>query len=332
MSDSVGTTSLLAYLNFISNWEHAVDGDVQQLIEEQKLFKELGDYQSDTAVDHVIDHIIHLAKKVRDETISADAVQISADAAAVSSFWSFGMSMAAFASLEATEAGLRADISKKSKELNKKLESCDTDIGSSINQKVHHYIAKYKANNSLITAYDVKGFSLRECRSDLMQFMAEVDTTFKHKGGLTVNNFKQMAASARKAFNAKQIEEVTKAIDKLHLSTKSINNVQDFINILAGFQINDQHAVQIVQGFSLALAASSKIKVAKTTLQECAKTADIPVAEVSSEAFEMMDACGKFAAGVVIIISVVDAVFNVLDIKDVAKQYKHLVDELNHNI
>ena len=61
---------------------------------------------------------------------------MSADAAAVASFWSFGMGMAAFVALEATEKALKMDISSKNKELNDKLKTADEDIAQKINSDV----------------------------------------------------------------------------------------------------------------------------------------------------------------------------------------------------
>uniref|UniRef100_A0A7M5XCZ6 Uncharacterized protein n=1 Tax=Clytia hemisphaerica TaxID=252671 RepID=A0A7M5XCZ6_9CNID len=154
----------MTYLNFMANWEHQSETDIQSVIDEQRLFKQLDDFESDKKVDDVFKTMIDLAKKVRDETIEADAIQIAADTAAVASFWSFGMGMAAFASLEATEIALKASISKKSKELNEKMTTADSDIAKKINKNVFDYISLYKNNNNIIKAQDPKGMGLREAR------------------------------------------------------------------------------------------------------------------------------------------------------------------------
>ena len=275
--------------------------------------------------------IIDLAKKVRDETIEADAEQMAADAAAVASFWSFGMGMAAFATLEATQLALKADISKKSKELNEKMTTADADIAKKIDKNVYKYVELYKTNNTIIQAQDPKGMGLREARANLMQFMSEVDTHYADKGGLTVSNFVQLAASAKIAFNSQEINDVYDALDSLNMSNKAEGDVQKFTDTLKGLKIKDHGAIFIIHGASLGFALN-RLGVAKDTLQRCAEASELPLEEIDNSAFGMMDAYGKFAAGVAIILSVVDVILKILDIKSIVEQSKKMVDELNQKI
>lgn len=325
------STNLITYLNFMANWESQSDADVQKVIDEQRLFVQLGDFESDSIVDDEFKTLIDLATVVRDETVEADVEHIAADVAAVAAFWSFGLGMAAFVYLQANEMLLRADISKKSGGLNTKLKTVDTDIASKISSKVYDYVKKYKANNDVIKAQDPKGVGLREARSNLMQFMSHVDRRYKGKGGLTVKNFKQLAASARLAYNSKEIDKVYDALDELNLSKKSQADVAKLVNTLKGLNFTHKNILTLIQGLSFAIAFH-KMSIAKNTIEECAKAAGLPVEEVESSAFGMMDACGKFTAGVAIVMSVFDVYLSILDIEDIVEQTKKMVDELNDTI
>ena len=61
-------------------------------------------------------------------------------------------------------------------------------------------------------------------------------------------------------------------------------------------------------------------------------SSDLPLEETESNAFMMMDAVGKFAVGVAVVMSVVDAVMSVIDIVDIVEQTKKMVNKLNDDI
>ncbi|XP_066923899.1 uncharacterized protein [Clytia hemisphaerica] len=117
----------------------------------------------------------------------------------------------------------------------------------------------------------------------------------------------------------------------LNMSNKAEGEVQKFTDKLAGLKIKDHGALFIVHGASLAFALNI-LGVAKDILQRCAEASELPLEEIDNSAFGMMDAYGKFAAGVAIILSVVDVILKILDIKKVVQQSKKMVDELNQNI
>lgn len=131
----MASTDLITYLNYMSTWETESDANIDTLISEHNLFVNLGDFNSDSAIDKEFTTLDNLACDVRDRTIAADATQISADAAAIASIWSFGLGMAAFAALEAAHIIEQKYISSKSKELNEKLTTVDTDISSQIEDR-----------------------------------------------------------------------------------------------------------------------------------------------------------------------------------------------------
>ena len=325
-----GSTDLITYLNYISNWENESDTNIDKLIAEHNLFVRLGDFDPDSAINEEFATIIDMATEVQNLTIAADAIQMAADAAAVASFWSFGLGMAAFIGLEAAEAVEKAVISSKSKELNNKLNTADTAIASKISTNVNDYVMAYKSNNNLIVAQAPKGIDLRECRSILMQFMARVERQYKGKGGLTAANFKQLAGSARIAYNSTEINKVYDALDNLNLSAKADADIKKFIDALCGINC-PRHVISLVQGVSIAIA-SYKMNIANKTIEEYSRAAEIPLEEIDASAFDAMDACGKFAGSITIIMSVADVVLNIIDIVNVVEQTKKMVDELKTKI
>jgi len=328
------STNLMTYLSYISNWENADDQDIQDLIDEQNLFKNLGDFDATTSIDNEFSTLISLAKTVRDLTIEADAIQIAADAAAIGAIWSFGIGMAAFAALEAEEVITQKVISDKSKDLNDKLKSADVDIAAGIDPNVEAYIKKYKANNDVIVSQAPKGLDVDNCRAILLQFMAQVEKTFKGEGGLTVGNFKELAGSARLAFHSKEINKVYNALDKLNLSNKGKGKVQEFMNTIKGLEFKGKRYVDRTVPFVqlISITVVYRIGVKKAVIQETAERAGLSAAEYGGRAFMFMDAVGKFAAGVAIILSVVSILLSILDIVNVVEQTEKMVDELEDHI
>jgi cellobiose-specific phosphotransferase system component IIB len=326
----MASTDLITYLNYIATWETESDQNIDALIDEQNLFVKLDDFDSDDAINKEFTTLTDLAKEVRDLTIAEDATKMLADAAAVASIWTFGLGMAAFAALETSAAIESAVISSKSKDLNAKLTTVDTDISSKINGNVEAYVTKYKVNNNLIVSKAPKGMDTQSCRANLMQFMAKVQ---KGSGKLDAATFKKYAESARIVFESDEINKVYDALDELNLGAKSEADVTKFMNTLQGLQLPElaTFGLSIVQGFSIAIM-SYKLGIANKTIKSCAKAADIPLEEVDSSAFGMMDAVGKFSAGVAIVMSVVDVVLNIIDIVDIVKQTDKMCTELDTTI
>jgi hypothetical protein len=321
------STELITYLNYMSTWDTESDENIKKIITEQQLFASLGDFPSDAAVDAEFGVLTDLATTLRDATVGADATQIAADAAAVAAIWSFGLSMAVFAVLEAGEAIEKKVISNKSAELNGKLKTVDTDISARINPNVNLYVMKYKENNDLIMSKAAKGMDTRSCRSVLMQFMAQVHRNDK---SLTVDGFKKYAESARKLYNSTEISGVYDALDKLNMSAKSDADVQHYMGFIQGLNFSST-TMTIVKQVSFAIMLY-KLNIANKTIKECAKAAGLEVAEVEQSAFGMLDACGKFAVGVTAVMSVVDTMLQIIDMVDVVEQTKTSVDALNGSI
>jgi hypothetical protein len=321
------STDLMTYLNYMSTWDEESDDNINDIIKEHQLFTSLDDFSPDTAINDEFDQLTGLATTVRDNTIAADVIQIAADAAAVAAIWSFGLGMVAFAALEATEAIERKEISNKSKELNEKLNTVDTDISAKIGTKVNDYITQYKANNILIASKAPSGLDNTRCRSILMQFMAKVER--KHQT-LDTDTFKKYAESARILFKSDEIEAVYEALDNLNLSDRSDADVKKFLSFLKGLQF-DSTALTIIRSVSIIIMAY-KLNIANSTIKECAKAAELEVSEVESSAFGMMDAVGKFVAVIAIAMAVVDTVLNVIDIIDVVQQTEEMCTKLDGSI
>lgn len=319
------STTLITYLDYMSTWDTESDENINKLIDEHNLFLTLGDFKSDSAIDSEFATLVGMATTVRDETIAADAVQIAADAAAVAAIWSFGLSMAAFASLEVSEAIWRSQISSKSTELNNKLKTVDTDIAALIDNNVNRYVVSYKANNTMVTAKMPSGLDNRTCRSLLLQFIAEIQ---KSSDKLDANSFRKHAESARKLYNSNEINQVYDALDTLNLSGKSDADIQKFLGFIKGLQIPGSMEMALVRNLSIAIMAR-KLGNANETIKKNAKAAGLEVAEVESSAFGMLDAVGKFFTAAAVVMSVIDIVLQVIDIVDVVKQSGEMVDQLN---
>lgn len=319
----MASTDLITYLNYISTWETESDGNIDPLISEHDQFVNLGDFDSDGPVDQEFKIIYDLACKVRDLTVAADATQIAADAAAVASIWSLGLGSAAFVALEAAELIEQKVISSKSTELNNKLTTVDTDISALISDKVKNYISIYKSNNDLIASKAPKGLDTRTCRSNLLQFMAEV----QRNTTLDASNFRMYAGSARLLYNSDEINKVYDALDTLNLSKRTDADVAKFMNVLAGLDY-PKTALSIVRNFSIVIMFN-RLGVAQKTIETQAKAAGIPVEEVEASAFGTMSAGARFVTVVAVLMSIIDVFFQVLDIVDVVQQCKRMCDELN---
>jgi len=322
----MASTDLITYLNYMATWDSESDPNIDSIIKEQNLLLQVGDFDSDTAVSHEFDTLYDMACEVRNLTIAADATQIAADAAAIASIWSFGLGMAAFAALEATELIEKKVISDKSKKLNEKLQTTDTDISANISEAVNDYVEQYKSNNNIIASKAPAGLDTRTCRAYLMQFTADVQ---RRAGKLDAATFRKYAESARLLYNSDEINKVYDALDELNLSEKTDADVKKFMDVLAGFKPPQgvQIAKELLTGVSI-LIMFNKLKIANKTIEVTARDAGIPVEEVNTTAFEAMDAVGKFATAVAVVMSVIDVIFDVLDIVDVVEQCKQMCDKI----
>ncbi|KAL8792557.1 MAG: hypothetical protein Q9195_004856 [Heterodermia aff. obscurata] len=322
------STDLYAFLNYMSGWTGGTDEDIQSLINEHNFFVSLTDFNSDAAIDKEFNTLVDMATTVRNETIAADAIQISADAAAVASIWSFGLGMCAFVALEASAVILRAKISSQSKQLNEKLTTVDADIAALIDPKVFQYITTYKANNNIIVAKQAKGMDAQTCRSILLQFMAHIELAGDK---LDVATFKQYANSARLLFNSDEVKAIYNALDKLNLSKKSDDDLKNCLSSIKGFVWGGSTALTIVRFASIGIMAN-RMKVATKKLAEFNETAEILGEVKETSVFKMMDCWGKFFAGVAVIAAVADAILEIIDIVDVVKQSQKMLDDLNGKI
>jgi len=236
--------------------------------------------------------------------------------------------MAAFVALEVAEAAMQQDISSKRKELSDKMTTADTDIAAKINDSVLNYINAYKANNNLISADTAKGLDLQSSRSMLMQFCSQVTTFFINNGGLTVDNFRSLAGSARLAYDEPQLIAVYNALDYLNLMDKSDANVQKFFDQLkAATGTMPVMQANIITSVCIGITLK-QFKISEGTIEECAKAAEIPIEEVEYDTFGLMGSLGKFAAGVSVVMVVVDVILNITDIIDIVKQCKEMVNQL----
>jgi hypothetical protein len=334
----MASTSLMTYLSYMSTWDTESDANINEIIAEQYLFLQVGDFDYETAVNTEFQTLNNLAISVRDQTIAADAVQIAADVAAVASIWSFGLGMAAFATLEASEIIERRFISSKSAELNNKLTTVDTDISSKISENVKNYITKFKSNNNLIKSKAPVGLDTKTCRSILLHFTSEV---YRKTGKLDPATFKTYAESARLLYRSSEIQKVYDALDELNLSEKNEADVRKYMNVIVGFQLPTgvKLAKNIVMGISILIMfrnlkiANNVIKAEAEAAAEAAGEAGMPVEEfVSRSAFDAMGAIGKGATIIAVMSSVLDIFFNILDIVDVVQQSNAMCNELQGRI
>ncbi len=324
-----GSTDLIVYLNYIQEWDSATDANITSLLNEHNLFLNVGDYNSEQAVNNEFNTLVGLAQTVEAVTIAADATQMAADAAAITAFWSFGLGMVAFVALEAAEIAERAVISSKSTELNQKLATADVDISANINENVKQYIAMYKTNNNMIYSQAPQGLNTQTCRADLLQFMAEIEK----KEPLNAQSFRKWAGSARKIFNSNEINIIYDALDRLNLSEKSQEDINKFIGTLKGFRVPGiADGVMSLVRNGCYLIAYNKMNIAKKALQSAAEDAGIPVEELGETAFKAMDVVGKFATCIAIVMTVVDIILQIIDMVNIIEQCNKMTDELNNTI
>ncbi|KAK4220473.1 hypothetical protein QBC38DRAFT_378866 [Podospora fimiseda] len=208
--------------------------------------------------------------------------------------------MAAFFSLEAVAWADGKVISSKSADLNKKLGTIDDDIAAKISP----------------------------------QFMAQVQRYSPDKKTLDIAGFRTWTESARKLYNAPEIQKVYDALDELNLSAKTTADTQKCMLVIKNLGLPGS-LMKLAQAVAVVVMVK-KLNVARTQIREAAENLDPDstrdtweIEETEPSAFKMMDAWGKFAAGVVIVVSVVDIFLNIYDIVNVVDQSKTMCDKLS---
>jgi hypothetical protein len=322
-----------AYNVFMANWDQASDDDINAMIEELGYFKQCSTFEFTDAVNTEFDTLVNLARKVRDSQITADTLQITADAAAVAAFWSFGLSMAAFAVAETGKISADQYCAKESKELNEKLASIDVDIATKIGREtpIYNYIKKFKANNSdVIPNYIPHTMAKREARSIILQFFCHMEL---RKVDLTPQNFRMYANSSRVLWNSNVKDKIMDALDKLNLSPKTESDIKDCMNALKDLEKDfDPLVVYVLRSFSIAVMFR-QLGVANERIANAARAAGFEVEEVGfEEVFEMMDVCGKVASIFAVGLSIVNVMFSVWGIVNAVEQCNTMVDTLEKKI
>ncbi|KAH6681062.1 hypothetical protein F5X68DRAFT_234181 [Plectosphaerella plurivora] len=325
---------LITYLNYIITWDGESDDHITSLIEEHDIFVNLGTFDAKAAVESEFDDLIREATEVRDLTIEEDALLISADAAAIASIWTFGIGMAAFLALQAAAWAEGKVISGKSANLNKKLKTIDDDIAAKISPQVNNYIQKYKKNNDLIAAKAPAGLDSKQCRSYLMQFMAQAQRHSADKKTLNIDGFRKWTESARMLYDSAEIQKVYDALDEVNLGAKTAADAEKCLVVIKSLGL-PVTLMKLTQGLAVWVMVK-KLNVARAEIRQAAENLDLEktrdtweIEETEPSAFKSMDAVGKFAAGIVIIVSVVDIFLNIFDIIDVVKQSKDICDKLS---
>ena len=316
-------------MNYMGNWTEAADENVDEVVKEFHLFKKLGEFDASAAVEQEFGTLVDLAKEVSRLTVAADVERIAADGAAVGAIFSFGLGMAAFLALEAAAAIQDAVASKKAGDLNAKLKTADDDIAKLVNPTVTAYVKAYKDNNDTIKSQAPKGFGTQQCRSILYEFMALIEADGKP---LDTFHFKKYANSAKRFYNSEEIQEAYDALDNLNLSDGSKDDIIEAmgkLKVLSSMSGPKTAAPDgFLEGISLGIFRN-RLKLAKKTVEAAAEEAEFGEFTIRSPgAFEALDALGKFALGVAVLVAVVDTVFEILDIVDIVKQTDELLTAL----
>lgn len=312
----------------MATWDGQSETNIDNIISEYNKFLGLGDFEYESGVDSVINNLKSIAKTIEEETIAADAVQMTADAAAVASIWSFGIGMAVYAAAEVTEKVLQAVISSKSTELNNKLKSADTDIAAKVGHGIPDYIALYKKNNDVIAGAMPKGLDTKTSRAILFKFISNVKKS--NNGVLNVTLFKKYAEAARIFKDGNQISKLLDALDLFTLSGQTQADVDKLVATMKGITYPSDTAQQLVYNIAFGIMVY-KLKVATDKINKAAQNAEDPVAEeeTTDSAFEELDAFGKFAAAIVVVMSIVDIVMAIINIVDVVKVYNEWVTQFD---
>jgi hypothetical protein len=329
-----GSTGLMNYIAYIGSWSDSTDKEIEGILNETKLFTNVGAFKSDPAVKEEFDDLVSRAKTIRDLTVAADLIQITADAAAIGAVWSFGIGMGAFVALEVTEAIDKAIISKKAGQLTEKLKSIDTDISSKISPKVDDYIKAYKGNNKTIAEKRTKGMDEIQARTFLLQFTAEIKryNNQKGKGEITVDQFRNYIAAARKFYNSSEIKKVCDALDDLTLSEKKDIDLDEFSKRMKDIVSHIDHQIYLsIITVSAAYAAMSIVHKGQDLIIRLEENGVIEVGELDG-VFNFFKGCEVITAGIAITLAVVDIILEIINIVDVIEQSNQWCYRLNEEI
>uniref|UniRef100_A0A1X7V491 Uncharacterized protein n=1 Tax=Amphimedon queenslandica TaxID=400682 RepID=A0A1X7V491_AMPQE len=315
------STDLITYLNFIAGLENATDSQLQDVIDERAQFILLGKSDMmtsiDSSIDSVFDKIDTLAKQLEEEEIAEESVKLAEDAAAVAAIWSFGLSMAAFAALAATDAALKAEIKAKEDDLNDHLSSADQDIADKVGGSCSQYITLTKKNNDFIKALSPAGLTPQTARSYLYNYMDYIS----RNGGVGLDNFKKYIEVARLTKDDANINSIYDILDEFSLSDdQGEEQIQKALQNIAATGINTEY-LQFARAFTYGIWIY-KMKISSKAINTAAEDAGIPPEEVEGSVLENMDIMGKAMATFTIVMSVVDAALNVYNIVKTVERYE----------
>ena len=309
------------YVNFIVSLKSATDQQLQDVIDERAQFLLLGSSDMmtkiDTSIDSVFDTIDGLAKKLEEEEIADESIQLAEDAAAVAAIWSFGLSMVAFAALTATDLALQYFIEKKEEDLNNHLASADKDIAEGVGGPCAKYIHLVKSNNNFIKASSPNGLTPQTARNYLYNFMDYLS----RNGGVTLTNFRKYIEVARLTNDNANISKIYDILDKLYLSDD--HGEEKIKEALQGIQetLNDTSILHWVRAAIMIIWMGLKFSAWKIT--RAANKAGVPIEEVRS--LEAVDIMGKAMATFTIVISIADAALNIYNIVKTVDRYHESV-------
>ena len=318
------STDLITYLNFIAGLENATDTQLQDIIDERAQFILLGKSDMmtsiDNSIDSVFDKIDTLAKQLEEEEIAKESVELAEDAAAVSAIWSFGLSMAAFAALAATDIALKAAIKAKEDDLNDHLASADQDIADKVGGSCAQYIDLTKKNNNFIKASSPEGLTPQTARSYLYNYMDYIS----RNGGVGLDNFKKYIEVARLTKDDANINSIYDILDEFTLSDDhGEEKIKEALQNMTATGIDTQY-LQFARGFTYAIWVY-KMRVSAKAIKSAAADADVPPEEAEVSVLENMDNVGKAMAAFTIVMSIVDAALNVYNIVKTVERYEENV-------
>uniref|UniRef100_A0A7S0AVA6 Uncharacterized protein n=1 Tax=Minutocellus polymorphus TaxID=265543 RepID=A0A7S0AVA6_9STRA len=313
------STDMITYLNYIASLENATDDEINDIINERAKFIQMGEDSAGSencfnAIATVFNNIHSLNKKLEEETISDESVKLAEDAAAVGALFSFGLGMAAFAALAATDVALGAAIKAAEKDLYNALESADDDIANKMSGCCAKYVQLYKSNNAYIKAASPKGMTPQTARSYLYNFMDYISS----HGGVGLANFRKYVEVARITKNDPNIEKIYDILDEFTLSgDHGSEAIKKALDNMTNVPLDPAY-LSMVRVFSCAIWAQ-RMKVSSDAIKKAAEESFWPEEEVG--VLENMDAIGKFAATITIVVSIADAVLQVYNIVNTVERY-----------
>ena len=320
------STDLISYLNYIAGLENATDKQLQDVIDERAQFIMLGKSDMmtkiDTSIDSVFDKIDDLAKQLEVGEIADESIQLAEDAAAVAALWSFGLGMAAFATLAATDMALKAEIKSKEEDLNKHLASADKDIADGVGGPCAKYTALVKINNNFIKASSPKGLTPQTARSYLYNFMDYLS----RNGGMALTNFRKYIEVARLTKDDANISKIYDILDKFTLSgDHGEDKIKEALKKMKDTGISTEK-LQMARGCTIAIwIYKMNVSAKKISKAAADPEAEVPPEEAEVSVLKNMDTMGKAMATFTIVISLVDAALNIYNIVKTVERYNESV-------